>query len=439
MDQCNFKPMFKYLCQYNKTSCYTKIIKHLDFKYMCDMCCKYNRMDILKYLLLETNINATYALESSCIYNNIVIWNWLIKKSNGKRLQDKTYIFVFKMCCENDYLDIFESLTSKNDSLLDVDEMFNICCINDSVKIAKYIMENYKVNIDKNYVDACYQNSINVVKLLFHDVKNVNYDNIFDHLCIYGYHELCKWLYEQTNYNMFDKGDFRFTIACERGYIEIVKMFIEQNNSVLDDINNIMLRITSSGNVKMFNYILNINSTMTNIDECLNIAINYDYVEIVKVIIKMKTFNNMSLIKKCCDDDSHEIFIYLMTLYTKELNINEIFEYACIKNRIFIINWIIDNLSIRNDTSSIRNDTSSILLKCQSQHDVVKILLSLNEKYITNSMILTCMTECIKNSNGTFQVFNELLKKYNDEIPDYLCLLCQINNRDEILKILDNK
>ena len=431
MDQCNFKPMFKYLCQYDKSSCYTKIIKHLEFEYMCDMCCKYNRIDILKYLLLEINSNAVYALESSCTYNNILIWKWLLKKSNGKQIQNKTYMFVFEMCCENDYLDIFESLVSKNDELLDVEKMFHICCIYDSVKIAKYIVENYDIDIEQEYVNACYQNSINVVKLLFHDIKNVNYEQIFDHLCIHGYYKLCKWLYTEMNYDMFCKGNFRFTIACERGYFDIVKMFVENDVNVIKDINDIMLRVVSSENVKLFNYLLTVNSSMTNINDLIDVAIFNDDVDITKVIINMKMYEKTSLVKKCCDNDSRELFIYLIQTYNDEIDINEVFEYACIKNRIFIITHLIHY-------STIKNDTTYILLKCYNQIDTVKVLLSLNEKHITNSILLTCITECVKNSDGTLDVLKELLNVYSDEIPDYIYLLCQMKNHDKMSNYLKN-
>lgn len=273
--------------------------------------CIDNNLEVLKFILINNSkqINAEYnnniLIRTACEKEHLEIVKFLLSGNNSQLISNTLEHYKNKMVnitvdpsispepgnepiiisCTTNNTEIFKLLLKhpKVDPSAFNDECIKIACFNGNVEMVKLLLEDIRVDpkgqIIGGIITGSMKNEFNhsykpeIIKLLINDFR-MNSNNISGLLnaCYTGNQKIVERILTDPEYKQIDPSDHSnnaLNIACEKGYLEIVKMLLNH-----DKVKEKLLTDIQVGNVKL-NEIINLT----------NVNIRTDIEKIMKNIL----------------------------------------------------------------------------------------------------------------------------------------------------------
>ena len=223
-------------------------------------------------------------------------------------------------------------LKEKNISSDLMDIKFSVACI-DNIKLAKYIFNNYNINIHNNHECpfrlACENGNLPVAQWLYETAlkkgKPINihiYDDIaFRHAAKFGHLEVLKWLIKLGNINIHIKSNYAFRHACKNGHYHVAKWLYDNYKIDISSKNDYaFIKACKSGYLIIINWLYALYKQDS----------NWKYSDI--------TIDYNLLFMECSEKGHHLIVKWLYTHFKTIIDIRAFMDYAfrlaCINNHI---------------------------------------------------------------------------------------------------------
>lgn len=217
-----------------------KIFKWLNDRYvfindssLIKSCCEFNNLPILK--LINKDYYVKDSLILSCTSGYIDMSEWLLKtfpKNEDEHL-------AFKIICGHQlFLSRLFGLFS-----IDHDCAFRFACGCGNLKLAKWLVETYIIDIRSNRNNAirtsCSNGHIDVAQWLTKsfnlnssDIKTINHA-ILRNCCVEGHIHILKWIFKSFKYTQKEitsRSLCPILLACQNGHLNVLKLLIKQFN-----------------------------------------------------------------------------------------------------------------------------------------------------------------------------------------------------------------
>jgi ankyrin repeat protein len=194
-------------------------------------------------------------------------------------MQASNYINLFQYFCKNGHLENAQELFQAKPDL-EISEhkhyAFRMACQNGHLDVVQYLLDimQYKEEMPKEIICdciaiACCDGNLNVVKLLFNWIPNLN-SKFHDNAC---------------------------RLACEYGHLEVVK-YIFQINPTLNISTMTLMRTCQMGQLEVLKYLLQINPDIISSRDYEAAFVNscqYGHLEVAKYLFQVKPSLNISI------------------------------------------------------------------------------------------------------------------------------------------------
>jgi len=420
-----------------------KLNIHTNNEYALKIACKYNKLDVLDYLIkfgeLNKNRFCIYLkqdelLKLLCEYNNSIIFKYLLEYDNkyGKLFNfhlNNTDLLSWIIKSNNIELlkYMIEYIEFNNEFISEYTQqyIFQIACSCNYLDIVKYLYYKYTIDIYKYNIyfrDSCIIDKTDVIGfLLTCDDKHFSiymYITMLEMACYYGNINIVKFLItysheKQLDYDITHYNELLFTNACKSGNIELIKI-LTTHLSYTSCINyEHLYYVYYSGKYDAIEYILNIVDVNT---------IRYD--TYYKLLYAACCSNNIEIVK----------LLTFHKLYDETINNNyiiNILNYICSNGYFKIFNFLCNDISKTNSTI-ISSHLYFLLYKAftGTNLDLINFLLHFNEQetnkilnkktehtplmyYIRHKELLQCYIEYCFYYNINVDLYNTNTTNYS--------------------------
>ena len=338
--------------------------------------------------------------------------NWLLILFNRKMIKKTIKRFKHQLTLATKHKEFLTKITA--DKLLNIyialelnselsESIFVYVCMKGYNKIVEGILKNYTItpsSINEGFLDA------------FNNITNI--DN--------SYVATVKIIIEMTDIK-FETINESFIAVCMNGYTTIADTFIKK---LCREIGKPIGKIGRA--------------EAATIDKGFIIACEYNYVEIVNIILenigfKVNTVHDEFL--RACDDNRTDIVSILIDniCVNSDLNIfNRGFENACSSGNIDILNILIDNQHITPDIIA-----NGFLAACENKQLNVVNNLILNNRITQETYPLLFQTACLE---GQSNVVGQLIDNQHitpDIIANGFEFACLKGQGNVVDKLIDNQ
>lgn len=143
--------------------------------------CKFNRLNILKWLLnLKIDVDYNTLLYYACIYNNLKIAKWLVKNTDCGRISSVFYSVA--QISDLKILSWLYHILPDLDISLNNDMVFLHACGNKRFKMIKWLLRiKPNINCTDGYKNACFSENFDILEFLLKqrpDLINTDIDFI---------------------------------------------------------------------------------------------------------------------------------------------------------------------------------------------------------------------------------------------------------------------
>ena len=261
--------------------------------------------------------------------------------------------------CTDGNLSLLKELTSKND-IFNVENNFTIACKNGHLEIVKYLIDNYQFDVHWNYDDAinnaCVYGKLNVIVfLLENDRLHYNYEDVYNILfcaCECGYLDVVKYFIENYNCDPHYDDNKAIVSACENNCLNVIKYLCETQKYYLNDIYSLFFCACKYGYLEIVEFIVE------------NYNIDTHYKNNAAILSASKNGHLKIVIFLLQNDNSFKSY----SMY-KDTDIYNIASSACQRGHANIVKYLVEN--------DYLTDASKLFMEqCKLENwDIVKIIL----------------------------------------------------------------
>ncbi|MEM3857783.1 MAG: ankyrin repeat domain-containing protein [Candidatus Micrarchaeaceae archaeon] len=339
-------------------------------------------------------------------------------------------------------LDIVIESAAFNNNIYLIDYLLNLnasidsaivgSCKSKNIRLTKYLLSINKQNkitdkIKDAFKFSCENGEINIIKLFLNKYKNLDPWCGLLTACKNGHIEIVKFIF--NNFNI-DFDDQLFFNACESGKLELYKYLKSKFSNFLINPLDCFILACKSGNIEIVKYF---EDKVYNIEYGFYTAISYGHIEVVKYLLNSPklVMNNYHNINEIIYNPDIEIFKLISNIVPDNFFNN--FELYVDKDTKFeVVKTFIDK--------GINIDNALITAASNNRFDIVKYLINNVKNTSTLNMALIMASynpeglEMVKylinhGANSLFQSFITAYKNYNLDIADYLsCIDIEIKN-----------
>lgn len=393
-----------------------------------------NNLDLF-YLLNDNNVSINFnkIFKISCKKGSLKIAKWIYQNDNNI-IWKCSYGKCFYDICFGEFIDF--AVWFKN--ILDGDKinpfdtydckyLFAKLCESGKFDIAKWLYDNYKINIhvldDYAFRWSIINGHFKISKWLYYLDEKINislYNNYpFSVACGSGYLEMAKWIYSIKNEILLnDIKNYYFNIACINGQLNIAKWIYSITKNKLNELNDslnkkfiktLFIDICEIGYFDMVVWLYdtfnlkNIVYDYNFFNEAFNNSCKKNNEKIAKWLsLKIKRTNkikrinsdieiNSDVLYEMCENGYYDIIKWLYennyliidkydnkhnnkynNKYNDKYNINEIFLKSCLGGNLNLVKWLYD---ITQNIKLINNYDTAFINACKSGSlDVVQFI-----------------------------------------------------------------
>lgn len=374
-------------------------------------------------LLLETgkveinqkNKNGETALSYSCLYDHPEMVDLLVEYNANVNNVNNRGQYPVHLASINGKLNTLKALLSHGASHdvgnLIGNQCFTLACINENMDIAKYLLNNYKVNY--NYV-------------------NYSGDSVLHQCFILKKKEMIKFLLELEDIQIDtpnSSGDTPFLLACKKNDIELIKLILDKNKPINYNAKNsggdyALFFATYFKNLELMRFILDLKVDMYmersfksyNCQTPFTISCSYFGTEdMIKLFIEygidVNRPNSLGVypIGNACKSDNVEHVRLLLEAganpNVRSLNTTPLIQ-ACTNNNLEMIKLLIENGADVNFTN-IDNLTPLIFLVKDldtQNNEIIKYLIEQGADLYCDDNYGNCLLYLVKNTNKVDKV-----------------------------------
>jgi len=376
--------------------------------------CSNGDIEILELILqnsiknnkLDIHINNEYALKIACKYNKLDVIDYLIKF--GEEYNNKFCIFtnnneIIKIACEYSCIDIVKYLLYYCDTYNilikfeheEYDILYNVSK-NNSVELLKYLFDYFDIDniisyniYDSMFITACRCCNLEIIKYISNkfDINLcTNFEMYFSEACHTDKIDVVAFLLKQYSKGMKKETIYSivyiiFKTSCVRGNINILKFIIDYST-----IHNYNLNV-------IFNGVFDTSSTFIEICDSGNIEL----VKFITSIIPITYYESyiIDAYNSVCSKGHTEIIEYLLHLMAEnKIKCNDYYDDLLKNNkRSKLIELVLDNICTRKSISYTYYKTK---LGVSNLNDLDFIKFLLDECTSINKSI-TLFKKCIRN------------------------------------------
>ena len=202
---------------------------------------KYERVEIFKWLYNESNDkNISLLFLIACENNKLNMAKWIYLMDTNKIIDingDEEYLF--RVSCGGGYLNLTKWLYSLCNIDINIrdNNPFLLACQEGHLNVAKWLYSlkdiDISISLEDSFIISCSRGYLRVAKWLYEIGADVNYneDEAWQFSMFKGRLSVVKWLYSTglidvrcgNSRHIINKKDYAFKMACESGYIDIIK------------------------------------------------------------------------------------------------------------------------------------------------------------------------------------------------------------------------
>ena len=227
--------------------------------------------------------------------------------------------------------------------------VFVYACSENHLNVAKYIFNNFKIDIHYNNNDAlewaCAQCNLEIAKWLCELGADIHIDNdvIFRRSCYNGEIEFAKWIYQSGSVDIHAVDDKAFKKSCEYGQIEVAKWLHQLGVNPNDD--NVFMDACAIGHIDIVKWLyqLNVNIHMQRENAFKTSCLN-GHVEIAKWLYELGVnihVDEEDAFRSACENGHIKVAIWLQEL---DVDIHRMDNYAfrlsCENGHIQVAKWL---------------------------------------------------------------------------------------------------
>jgi ankyrin repeat protein len=406
-----------------------------------------DRIDIIK-LLLDNHC----LVNQSTILNSIKSGNLeIVKLLLGKhKLPKHEYDNFAKIAVANNFIEIAELLTNYTDTVLEHAKKEN------KNGIIEYISnENEFINSKSNKMIQAIENIFGdytkhidtIKKILSEKVDPTEYNNAAIKLaCEKNYIDIVRIFIRTKNICLDFDNNYLLLFACKHGHIDIVRFLLRKNKKISRNV-NIVEQAVRNGHYKIVELLLNNKFPITN--DIFNIAVQNGYYKIVKILLNIRKddytlfvdITNNNAIKYAINRNYYRI---VKLLLKQKIGARYYYEIFNITRYLIDISNKVNYKMMKILHKYINKKNINSILKIYSNHKNIKTLkLLLQDANITTNDIFNnnillyitrfCSLDTIK---LLFEHTNTDLSHKNNEL---FISACNANNHSLVIYLLEEK
>jgi len=321
-------------------------------------------------------------------------------------------------------------------------------CRDGNINDVKLFLVNYEIKtIDKlaGFKLACYNNYLDIVKLLYSNLYKVNIggedEYIFRYACSNGNLELIQWILEvRPKTRISIQNDYAFRYACRNGHLETAKYLYNLKKNI-----NIHANDNHAFRFACMNNFIDIVKWLVEIDNEFDISFNdyfgfriaceYGYFELAKFLnsvffIDIHVLNEYAF-RYACKNGNEEIMKWLLTLGNINIHAEKdyAFRFACENNHLEIVKFLYKFIEDKN----IINNNLYVDICYFGHIDILQWFVEVKKDAYVRGV-------CFKNVclNGFKNIAKYLYETMNEEITDDLFVeVCEYGRLEIVQWILE--
>lgn len=329
------------------------------------------------YELLQSTDRIAFVIVMACDKDQVFLLEFLLRIYRNQKI---SYRVLFKKACVNNSLRVCKFLMNNFKDLIWKyhDEFYyaNICMRTECFETFRWVVEYFNVNDTvnlKSLFDICiYTKDPRFIKYFidnfYEDIKDEKNTGLFLFACEGGSLDVAKYL-KSIEFGTDEKHNrYIFERVCENGHLDVAKWIVQEHKYLVDnypqDFYHLFKDACDSNNIKLAEFL----------DDNFDIGSQDVYASILYEACK---FNQLSLVKWFLNrydflkpDITHllagircgyEDIVNFMVSMVEVNDHFDLFIYACRHGRLNIAKWIVNNITDVN-VSARNNDAFSSAL-----------------------------------------------------------------------------
>lgn len=216
--------------------------------------CSLSMAQLLYSIYIDNSVNVNYQkIFSFCCFDKTLEtakWIYSLEESKNKIDINEDQNFLFEQTCMFNQIKTVKYLYSINGAIdfhFNNEVIFRVSCTSGNLEVIQWLwftsLENgnkidIHVNKDEAFCRACSSGSLELVKFLLSLDGKINVHTQrkrgFKHCCTRGSPEIFQYLYSIAPFDIHEKNESLFRIACKFGQIEMVKLLLSMDPGSLN-------------------------------------------------------------------------------------------------------------------------------------------------------------------------------------------------------------